>query len=250
MTRRAGTWCGAVAALLTAAGLEVRGQPQAGEVSFEVASVRVTPPGSIGLTSISPYGTGRFTATNVTLQLLIELAFGVSESEIVSAPSWIDSQRYDVSVKAAGDAKITYEQLKAPMQALLTQRFHLATRRGSKEMAGYALVAAKGGTKLKESNGRASQPIILPKGLQGAGMSMATLAGMLARVVRRPVVDKTGMTGLYEIKLSYAPENGSDASLPSVFTALQEQLGLKLDSQKVTVETLVIDHVERTPVEN
>jgi len=236
------------AAVLLVAAAALHGQPR--EVSFEVASVKLTPPGSVGMTSISPYGTGRFTATNVTMQVLIEIAFGVAEADIVGAPGWVESQHYDLSVKANGDVKLTYEALKAPLQALLKERFQLATHRGSKEVAGYALVEANRGAKLKASQGKASQPIILPGRLQGSGMPIATLAGMLARVVRRPVVDKTGMAGLYEIKLSYAPENATDTSLPSVFTALQQQLGLKLEPQKVTVETLVIDHLEKTPVEN
>ncbi len=178
------------------------------------------------------------------------MAFGVAEADIVGAPGWVESQHYDLSVKAAGDAKLTYEQLKAPMQALLKERFQLATHRGSKEVAGYALVSATGGAKLKESKGKTSQPIILPDRLQGSGVPTAALAGMLARVVHRPVVDKTGLAGLYEIKLSYAPENATDTALPSVFTAVQQQLGLKLEPQKVTVETLVIDHLEKIPVEN
>jgi uncharacterized protein (TIGR03435 family) len=243
--RRNGMACTA-AALLMMAGLH----GQSGEVSFEAASVKVTPPGAAGMTSISPYGTGRFTATNVTLQLLLELAFEVSDADIVGAPGWLESQRYDISVKASGDAKLTYAALKAPLQALLKERFRLEAHRGSKETAGYVLVAARGAAKLKESTGKASQPAILPNGLQGTGVAMTTLAGMLARVVRRPVVDKTGITGLYEIKLRYAAENAGDTSLPSVFTALQEQVGLKLEPQKVTVETLVIDRVERIPAEN
>jgi uncharacterized protein (TIGR03435 family) len=241
-------WIGITCAAAVLQMAALRGQ--SGEVSFEAASVKMTPPGSIGMTSISPYGTGRFTATNVTMQVLIEMAFGVAEADIVGAPGWVESQHYDVSVKANGDVKLTYEQLKAPMQALLKERFQLTTHRGSKEAAGYALVAANGGAKLKQSKEKASQPIILPDRLQGSGMEIGTLAGMLARVVRRPVIDKTGIAGLYEIKLSYAPENAADTSLPSVFTALQQQLGLKLEPQKVPVETLVIDRIEKIPAEN
>ena len=79
---------------------------------------------------------------------------------------------------------------------------------------------------------------------------MAILAGMLARPVGRPVVDKTGITGKYDITLNFAPEGSTDSTLPSIFTALQEQLGLKLEPQKVPVEILVIDHLEKMPSEN
>jgi uncharacterized protein (TIGR03435 family) len=248
MLRRAIEISSWTAAAILAAGTAWAQSPD--EAVFEVASVKVSPPGNSGLTSISPYGTTRFTASNVTLELLIELAFGVSDSQILSAPGWLSSQRYDLSVVAKGDTRLTYERLQAPLRALLAERFQLATHRGSKDTQGYALVAAKSGTKLEAAKSPASQPNILPKGLKAPGIPMAVLAGLLSRVTGRPVVDKTGLSGLYKIDLDYAPADGSDSSLPSVFTALQERLGLILEPEKVPVETLIIDRVERIPVEN
>jgi uncharacterized protein (TIGR03435 family) len=114
-------------------------------------------------------------------------------------------------------------------------------------------VVAKGGAKLTATKG--DQPPgtrvhIVSGDLQGLNWSMQTLAAMLQTPAGLPVIDKTGIKGSYDIKLEYAPQLDADSSLPSVFTALQETLGLKLESQKVPVEMLVIDHVDRVPTEN
>ena len=110
---------------------------------------------------------------------------------------------------------------------------------------------AKSGPKLKQGTpGKAAGGMILPNGLRNPSASMDSLAGMLVRPLHRPVVNKTGIEGNYNIVLNYAPEGATDASRPSLFTALQEQLGLKLEAQTVTVEVLVIDHVEKVPTEN
>jgi uncharacterized protein (TIGR03435 family) len=220
------------------------------ELRFEVASVKATPQDRIGNTSISPYGTGRFSATNVTLELLIELAFGMRDDQIQGAPGWLASERYDVQAKAPDGVSLTYDQLHAPLQALLIQRFKLATHLGSKEVSGYALVLSKGGVTLKPGKPDKSQPMILPNGVQAASISMAMLAGMLTRVAGRPVVDKTGLSGNYNVKLRYAPANDPNSSLPSVFTALQEQAGLKLEPAKVPYDVVIIDHVERVPIQD
>jgi uncharacterized protein (TIGR03435 family) len=91
---------------------------------------------------------------------------------------------------------------------------------------------------------------ILRGGLRAQNISLQTLAALLRSPTHRPVVDQTGIKGNFDIQLDYAPENAPDSTLPSIFTALQEQLGLKLTSQKVPAETLVVDHVERVPTEN
>jgi uncharacterized protein (TIGR03435 family) len=218
--------------------------------TFEVASIKESPAGGSGLTSISPYGTGRFTATNATLELLVEIAFGVSPDQIVGAPGWMASERYDLAAKAEGGVILTYEQVKPRLRPLLEQQFHLTTHKGTKDGQGYALVVAKGAPKLKTATRAGSQPNILPNGLRAAGVPVSTLAGMLALVLHRPVNDETGLTGLYDITLQFAPANNENSTLPSVFTALQEQAGLKLDPRKVAIETLIIDHVERVPAGN
>jgi uncharacterized protein (TIGR03435 family) len=113
-------------------------------------------------------------------------------------------------------------------------------------------VVAKGGSKLQAAKEGVSKGggYILRDGIRVPSATTKMLAGMLAISLRQPVVDKTGIAGDYEIKMSFAPEDASDATLPSIFTAVQEQLGLKLEAQKVPLEMLVVDNVERTPTEN
>ena len=114
--------------------------------AFEVASVKLTPPGSIGLTSISPYGSGRFTATNVTLELLISIAFGVSDRQILGGPNWLGAEHYDVTAKPESEMSLTYEQLKPRLQQLLAQRFKLAIHRETKDFSGLCAGGGEGWT--------------------------------------------------------------------------------------------------------
>jgi uncharacterized protein (TIGR03435 family) len=219
--------------------------------AFEVASVKLTPAGGTGLTSISPYGQGRFTATSITMQLLISLAYGVPDSQLVGLPAWAASERYDVTAKAEPGVSLTLEELKPRLQLLLAQRFKLAIHREMKDTQGYALVAAKGGAKLKKASaGAKAGGMILPRGLRNPSSTMDTLAGMLAHPLHRPVVNKTNIEGNYNIVLNYVQDGAVDSTLPSIFTAIQEQLGLKLETQMVPVEMLAIDHVERIPTDN
>jgi uncharacterized protein (TIGR03435 family) len=221
-----------------------------GQTAFEVASVRMSPPGSNRFTSISPAGTGRFTATDVTLHTLIALAFGVSSNQISGGPNWLDSEEYDVSAKPEGDGALSTEELRPLLRQLIEQRFKLATHREMKDSQGYALVVAKGGAKLQASKGGKGNSYILRGGLRLQNMTVKTLAAMLSRPVGRPVVDTTRIEGNYDITLEYAPDGAAESPLPSIFTALQEQLGLRLVAQRVPVEMVVIDRVERIPTEN
>jgi uncharacterized protein (TIGR03435 family) len=211
-------------------------------VAFEVASVKVTSAGSF---SMSPYGLNRFSLRSVSLTLLISLAYGVSDDQISGGPGWRNSEYYDVAAKAEDGVMLTYDELRPRLQALLVQRFKLATHRAMKQSPGYALVVATGGARLKRSETeKATSGSILPGGLRAPSASMDTFAGMVARVVGRPVVNETGLNGNYEVALDYAPEAVADSPLPSIFTALQEQLGLMLQSRAVPVESIVIDRVE------
>lgn len=218
--------------------------------SFEVASIRAVLPGQGGYTSISPYGEARFTATNVSLSLLISLAYEVDTRYLEGKPDWMDSTSFDVEAKSEGDLRLTYDELRPRLQQLLEQRFHLAVHRETKEFSGYALVVAKSGPKVKAAQNVTAQVYILTDGIRGAGIPIKTLAGMVSSRVHRPVTDQTQLAGMYDITLHYAPEASTDSDLTSIFTALQEQLGLKLTPAKVPVEMLVIEHVDKQPTEN
>jgi uncharacterized protein (TIGR03435 family) len=218
---------------------------------FEVASVRISPPRENTYTSFPKWEGAQFTATNISMPVLVEMAFGVNENQIVNIER-LGTEKYDVSARAPGAEKVTYEHAQPLLRQLLTERFALATHRETKDIPGYALIVGKGAAKLKA----AAEPkplIIYATGLEGSPMSLDALAATIARPVGRPVVNNTGIAGAYEIKLRYAAAGATsttDSNLPSIFTAVEEQLGLKLESRRVSVETLVIDHCERIPTEN
>ena len=244
------TWLLVTGVIAMPQGLAQSQSKAAEKPSLEVASVRLTPAGNLGFMSVSPFGSARFTATNATLEFLIEMAFGVEANKISGEPGWLGSDHYDVSAKAEGDRSLTYEQWKPLLQQLLAERFKLAIHHEMKDFSGYTLVVAKNGPKLQASTGAASQGYILPAGLRAPHASLDSLASMLMSPTGRPVVNETKIKGNYDIVLDYAAAGAADSPLPSIFTALQEQLGLKLEPQKVPVEILVIDHVERVPTEN
>jgi uncharacterized protein (TIGR03435 family) len=247
--------CLASALLLTLAASVAPAQSPA----FEAASIHLVDPHTaadlqrgIGQLSMSPFPTNLFTLHNAPLSFLIQITYAVDTQDNISGmPGWMESQEYDISAKVEGDQQLTLEQMRPILQQLLAQRFHLVVHRESKLVSGFALVVAKGGTKLQPSKGdRKPWAQILPNRLDCWNMDLAHFVTMLARPAGQPVIDKTGLTGSYDFKLSYAPTNDPDSSLPSFFTAVQDQLGLRLEPQKVPVETLVIDHVDRTPTEN
>jgi uncharacterized protein (TIGR03435 family) len=226
--------------------------------SFEAASVRMVADHDqemlargIQPMTWSRYPTNRFYAHSMPLNILIGLAYEVDGKNITGEPGWLDSQHYDIDAKVEGDRQLTYDEMKPLLQDLLAQRFHFVVHLSTKMIPGYALIVAKGGAKLQASpEGVQRHAQVLPNGFQVWHMDAKGLASVASIPAGAPVADETGLTGEYDVKLSYAPANDPNSNLPSLFTALQEQLGLKLESQKVPVEFLVIDHVDRTPTEN
>jgi uncharacterized protein (TIGR03435 family) len=226
--------------------------------NFEVASVKIVPPHSlddlvrgIGVLSISPLPANRLTFRNAPLGILIAFAYKADSYQIEARPGSLDSHEYDVIAKAEGDRALTRDEMAPLLQHLLEQRFHLAAHWESRTVPGYELVVAKGGAKLQPAKeGVHPYGQILPDGIQASGYGLDSLAAILHSPTGRPVVNKTGITGTYDIKLDYAPRNDPNSTLPDLFTALQEQLGLKLVSQKVPAQILVIDHVDQTPTDN
>jgi uncharacterized protein (TIGR03435 family) len=248
---------------------------------FEVATIKPhkPDPGS-GVMSGQSWPPDGFVATNVTLQTLILNAYGVRENQVVGAPDWARSESYDIDAKM--DAAVADELKKLGMndlfrarqqmlQALLADRFKLALHRETRELPVYSLVITKNGPKIKQ----APPDEVYAKGAKGTsdwsrtaggggkftghGIEIGPLAGMLTQTLGRNVVDKTGLTGDYDITLQWAASDAGQASvsggaenstLPeptgaTIFTALQEQLGLKLEPTKAPVGIIVIEHVER-----
>lgn len=235
-------------------------QPQSvetGAPKFEVASVRLMVdrdklPMQQRLYHMSPPGAGEFTVRNATLEFLIGWAFSVGgyTQPISGKPDWMRSTYYEIAAKPEGNAGLSYAQLRPLMQQLLQERFHLAYHRAMGNAKGYALVVAKGGAKLTPANGSSDHAYMMAGRLDAAGASTDLIAGLLAYALDQPVVDRTGLKGKYDFKLNYAPMEAADSTLPSIFTAAEEQLGLKLEKQMVPVEMFVIDHVDRAPAEN
>jgi uncharacterized protein (TIGR03435 family) len=163
----------------------------------------------------------------------------------------MDSQEYDISAKVEGERQLTLEQMRPMLRSLLEERFHFAAHHEARMVSGFALVVVKGGVTLEPSkvDGKPFAQM-LPSSTDVRHLDTERIAGVLAHRVGQPVVDKTGLSGKYDFKLSYAPANDPNSNLPDFFTALQEQLGLKLQPEKVPVDFLVIDHVDKIPTEN
>ncbi len=230
--------------------------------SFEVASIKLNKSDSHH--SDWSDHKGRFTGTNITLEECIRQAYGVRSYQI-SGPGWLKSERYDIEAKPGGPARP--EQVQLMLQSLLTDRFKLTLHREERALPVYELVVAKNGLKLQavetEPHHSNSTSNSSPGHLYAQHMSVAQFAEVLSRQTDRPVIDQTGLKGTYDFKLEWTPDDkqsnrpeqadeavtkASDA--PSIFTAVEEQLGLKLEPRKAPAEILVIDHIEKAPTEN
>ncbi len=211
---------------------------------FEVVSVKPAPPAVNGVSSRESVDAGLLTYTNFTLRRLISNAYGVTEGQVVG-PSWISDNLYHVHARLPAGA--SRADVPAMLQAMLADRFKLTVERAKKKMPVYALVIAKGGHKMKpvvnDDNGYGGGV----RRIDGRGTTMATLAKLLSsRVTDRPVIDSTGLGGKFAFSLEWAPEPDD----PSIYIAVQEQLGLKLDPRRMLTEVITVTHAERNPTEN
>jgi uncharacterized protein (TIGR03435 family) len=260
---------GVVAALWIALSGVVAGQMGAGShaaqaanelLVFDVASIRedrTSKPGDITTHVYSHSESGEFTAINLSLKELLQFAYGLPDKQILDVPVWAEQVRFDVQAKAdpavdeqihkldSDQAKLVKQQM---VRALLEERFSLAAHQETRELPVYALIVAKGGAKVKESQNGGTNIDFGRTHISDRGCTMTVFADQLARVVGRVVVDKAGMAGRFDFALQWTPEDStaaqSDASAPSIFTAVEEQLGLKLESAKAPVPVVVVDHVE------
>jgi uncharacterized protein (TIGR03435 family) len=214
---------------------------------FEVASIKLIPADRARCCfSMSPLG-GTFAARNISMSVLVEMAYGVDDTQI-SGMDRLGDELYDVSAKPENGVVLTQTRLQPMLRALLAERFTLVTHRETKDIAGYALTTAKGGPKLKPGDAAAGQTMILPGRLVAPNITIDGVISLLAHPLGKPVVDKTNLPGSFKIDLKFAAIG--DTTQPSIFTAVEEQLGLKLESQKIPFEVLVIDHCGHIPTEN
>ena len=273
----AGTWIQPPAAplplILTRASIETAwaipnppAQPMAADAnpSFEVGTIKPSRPEE----QLSILGRGRqFVTTATSLSDLITYAYGLHARQIIGGPAWVEAEKYDLLAQPDVDGRPNSQQLRMMVQKFLADRFKLIVHRDKKELSVYAVVIAKAGAKLTGSTGD-------PNGGAGVGFrargamtvknaTIADLAGLMQRyVLDRPVVDQTGISGRYDLSLNWTPDESQfgdragqlppppgDVEAPDLYTAFEQQLGLKLESTKAPAEILVIDHVER-PAEN
>jgi uncharacterized protein (TIGR03435 family) len=240
---------GLLAGILTASLCAAQSQkPQ----EFEVASVRpnlssLEQDGGINISG------SRISGTNLSLRMLILQAYGILDFQLAGGPNWLASDRYDIQASTGRDETITQSELGPLLRSLLADRFHLALHPETRERQSHAWVVDKGGPKIQEAVGVPAQSM---SGVNqratagtakmiGSGVPMSALAYRLA--VQQPfrgnvVVDKKGLAGFYDFTLEWEP--GDDAG-SSILTGLREQLGLRLVSEKSSVQVLVIDSAEK-----
>jgi uncharacterized protein (TIGR03435 family) len=249
--------------------------------AFEVASVKPNTAVNAG-GSISGPTPGRHTITNVPLRFIILDAYQLRDHQLIDAPDWTFSSAYDISAKLPEGSSPTPEEIRVMMQTLLADRFGLKIRRERRELPSYDLVLARTdkvlGLQLTRSDidcekwladkkpqiGAGGPSPVMPTGLRPACMMLATrtyisggtrtiaqLAVTLQSMARRPVIDRTGLTGTFNIDLRWdGAETGAkpetvSADAASIFTAVQEQLGLKLEPSRSPFDVVVIESVER-----
>jgi uncharacterized protein (TIGR03435 family) len=225
--------------------------------TFEVTTIKPTGPSSDGHTHINYPPGDRFSASNITLLALMQWAYGMPERQILDGPPWLGSTRFDIQATADTDQikGLTGEQdrdLKRRMvQALLVDRFHLKLHQETRALPAYDLILAKGGSKLQPTKSSGKNYGIGRTHFNGEGLTMTSIAEELSQITGRVVVDKTNLADRYDFKLEWSGDDApaTDNSAPSLFTAIQEQLGLKLEPVKEPVPVLVIDHIE-TPTPN
>jgi uncharacterized protein (TIGR03435 family) len=233
--------------------------------SFEVATVKPSDPQSKGRW-IRMQSLNQFTARNHALKTLIAAAYNVSPKAISGGPAWIDSDRYDIQARTPGTVRPTLDEQMAMLRQLLADRFQLTFHQERKELPYYALTVAKKGPKLAASTispdatPEGPPPLVFVLSPQGASLpgryaTMTELTSVLQRAaLDRPVVDKTKLTGRYDFNLEWTPDEtqfggtgpweNHPAEFPDLFSALQKQLGLKLEATKGPIQILVIDHAQ------
>jgi uncharacterized protein (TIGR03435 family) len=235
---------------IAVAGLTLAQPPDSGKKpEFDVASIRLAKEnGDHDLDTDK----GFFRTHNLTLKRLIATAWDVDTSQILGGPNWLDSDSYDITARIPAEfAQQTREKVPQMIQSLLADRFQLMIHREPRQVSGYALVVAKKGPKMKrakaDQNGSSSNSS--DSHLKAENVTMEGFATRLSRNrdIGKLVVDKTGLTGGFNFELDWMPERleSSPDDRMSIFTALQEQLGLKLESAKVTALAIVVDRAEK-----
>jgi uncharacterized protein (TIGR03435 family) len=246
-------WCERVA--VSAALLVAIGTAQTSTAQFEAASIHPTEAKDLDGPSGCRTTTGLMRCTNVTLKRCVVGAYGVGPERVLGGPDWINTDRFQIMGRS--DQPVGDKGLMPMFQTLLAERFKLVLHRESRRGEAMVLQVAKNGPKLQPDEGADSSWKNMHDQLDATGITMGALAEILSRNLKLPVVDRTGLTGRFSFTLQWNPENAdalerdeaTAALRAEVSAAIAKQLGLTLTVQKMPVEVLVIDHVEK-PSEN
>ena len=226
-------------------------ESQASQPQFDVASIKpstVVTLGDNNPESIDIAPSGRLTMRNIRLSSCLKWAFDVQDSTQISGPGWIGSERYDIIAQATGPT--TTNNLRLMLRSLLADRIKLELHHATKEASVYGLVVAKNGPKFSESKEDGKSDIRrTPVGVTAEKTSMAEFADLLSGQLGTPVADMTGLRGRYDLAFDLRPYVANQTAPQSISSliveAMEEQLGLKLQSVKTVIDTLVIDHIEK-----
>ena len=235
--------------------------------AFEVASIRIVDPNSkvdhndpnVASNQPQTFPSNRF--TNHYIQMISLVCAAYSEIEcgnVMGGPPWLhtNEMHYDISAKVEGNAMLTEDQMKPMMRTLLEERFHLKVHSEQRIVPGYALIIAKGGSKLQPNKGAANGGFYGASEFKFQNVSAEYLAKLIGWELKQPVVDKTGIQGMFDVDLKFRPPTGPYIddprfeNLPTILDAVQEQHGHKMLPEKVPGDYLVIDHVDKIPTEN
>lgn len=251
----------AVLAMLTVHALHVLpAAAQQAPPRFEVATLKVAPPPASPSDPISinlgSFRNGRFTFGNVTLNDAVIYAFDLSSKAQLAGLDWEDSVRFNV--EGLAPAETPPAALRAMVRQLLEERLQLKTRREQRTLRHIALVVGPGGPKFRESVEPPASTSQRRGRIEHKRMPMSLLASLLSRFERELVVDGTGLTGVYEIALEWAPDlealafdaTSPPPDRPGLYTAIREQLGLRLEGRRAPVDVVVIESASKTPAEN
>lgn len=228
--------------------------------AFDVASVKPSPPSNSDRIDINlgTFRNGAVTLTNTTLSECVQFAYGLVSEDQIDGPDWIRDRRLRVDIIAKAAPGTQREQALVMTQTLLTERFRMQLHREPKPVRHLELTVGRKGSKLPPSSDDA--PIRTSTYNRGRlfydHRNMYGVALLLSRQLRQPVLDLTGLTGFYDIHLEWAPDDAGgvpaaeSSPLPDIYQAVEEQLGLHLESKKTPIDVIVIDRAERVPIAN
>ena len=224
--------------------------PPAPAYTYEAASIHKSDPGATNR-MIGPGPNGGWRTVNTPALMLITAAYGVPAYQIIGAPGWASSQGYDVSFTPDVAGPVSGDRNAQRLRAVLRDRFNLVLRVETRELPIYNLTVTKGGHGLTPHDPTQGKSSMRSTGRQiiAVDLPISSLVADLAGILGRPVHDETGLSGEYDFGLEWAPDSDASATGPSIFTALTDQLGLRLESTKGPVQVYVIEKIER-PSEN